>query len=79
MRVIECRKLEGNNISPMVKVSCGSQFKKTSSRKGTNRPVFDDVSLFLGSHNCYVCFRSPRLWCSSSSSVQWSCLTERSS
>ena len=43
--MLEGRKLEGNNVSPVVKVSCGNEFHKTSSRKGTNNPVFDEVCM----------------------------------
>lgn len=43
MHVIEGRKLAGVGINPLVKVTCGSEVKGTSSRKGTSSPLFDEV------------------------------------
>jgi dysferlin len=46
IHVIEARKLEGNNINPLIKVSCGDESQKTSTRRGTNSPVFDETLIF---------------------------------
>ena len=43
VHVIEGRKLAGVGINPLVKVTCGSEVKGTSSRKGTSSPLFDEV------------------------------------
>ena len=43
MHVLEARKLLGGQLNPIVKVVCGATIKETSSRKGTNNPLFDEV------------------------------------
>ena len=45
VHVIEARRLFGNNLKPVVKVTCGQSIKQTSVRKGTNRPYWDEVSI----------------------------------
>ena len=47
VHVIEGRKLAGVGINPLVKVTCGSEVKGTSSRKGTSSPLFDEVKRHL--------------------------------
>ena len=44
MHILEARKLVGAAINPVVKIACGMEVKRTSSRKGTNSPFFDEVS-----------------------------------
>ena len=48
VHVLEARKLLGGQLNPVVKVVCGSAIKETSSRKGTNNPLFNEVLLFKG-------------------------------
>ena len=33
----------GNNLKPMVKVTCGSTVRSTDIRKGTDNPFWDEV------------------------------------
>ena len=49
MHVLEARKLLGGQLNPIVKVVCGTTIKETSSRKGTNNPLFDEV---IYTHTC---------------------------
>ena len=44
VHVLEARKLVGSNPNPTVKVACGGHIQQTSTQKGTNNPVFDEVS-----------------------------------
>ena len=45
VHVLEARKLVGSNPNPTVKVACGRHIQQTSTQKGTNSPVFDEVSI----------------------------------
>lgn len=45
VHVLEARKLVGSNPNPTVKVACGGHIQQTSTQKGTNNPVFDEVSV----------------------------------
>ena len=47
VHVLEARKLLGGQLNPIVKVVCGNAIKETSSRKGTNNPLFDEVHTHL--------------------------------
>lgn len=44
VHVLEARKLVGSGLNPVVKVVCGKDIKETSTQKGTNSPLFDEVS-----------------------------------
>ena len=44
VHVLEAHKLVGSNPNPTVKVACGGHIQQTSTQKGTNNPVFDEVS-----------------------------------
>ena len=46
VHVLEARKLVGSNPNPTVKVACGRHIQQTSTQKGTNNPVFDEVSMY---------------------------------
>jgi hypothetical protein len=46
VHVIEARRLFGNNLKPVVKVTCGQSIKQTSVRKGTNRPYWNETLVF---------------------------------
>ena len=53
VHVLEARKLVGSDsMNPVVKVSCGVDNKQTSTQKGTNNPVFDEVSTCSTTVNC---------------------------
>ena len=45
VHILEARKLVGSGLNPMVKVTCGKDVQETSSQKGTNNPVFDEVCI----------------------------------
>lgn len=47
VHVLEARKLVGSNPNPTVKVACGGHIQQTSTQKGTNNPVFDEVSVLV--------------------------------
>ena len=42
--MLEARKLVGSGLNPVVKVACGKDIQQTSTQKGTNNPMFDEVS-----------------------------------
>lgn len=44
VHVLEARKLVGSGLNPVVKVACGKDIQQTSTQKGTNNPMFDEVS-----------------------------------
>ena len=48
VHVLEARKLVGSGLNPVVKVACGKDMQQTSTQKGTNNPVFDEVSRLPG-------------------------------
>lgn len=45
VHVLEARKLVGSGLNPVVKVACGKDIQQTSTQKGTNNPVWDEVSV----------------------------------
>ena len=52
VHILEARKLVGSGLNPVVKVVCGKDIKETSTQKGTNSPLFDEVLLLLKGHLC---------------------------
>ena len=55
VHVLEARKLVGSNPNPTVKVACGGHIQQTSTQKGTNNPVFDEVSEYTAVLPSSVC------------------------
>lgn len=45
MHIFEARRLMGNNLKPMVKVTCGSVVQSTGVRRGTEKPYWNEVCL----------------------------------
>lgn len=45
VHVLEARKLVGTNLNTTVKVICGMDVQQTSTQKGTDNPVFDEVRI----------------------------------
>ena len=50
MHIFEARRLLGNNLKPMVKVTCGSAVQSTGVRRGTENPYWDEVRML----ECYI-------------------------
>ncbi len=46
IKVFEARQLEGNNISPMVRIKCSNMIKTTKTIKSTNEPYWDEIFFF---------------------------------
>lgn len=47
VRIIEAKDLAGTEISPFVEITVGRQQKKTTVRKKTVSPYFDEVKIFF--------------------------------
>jgi hypothetical protein len=46
IKVVEARQLDGNNISPMVRIKCSNMIKTTKTIKSTNNPYWDEIFFF---------------------------------
>jgi hypothetical protein len=46
IKVIEARQLDGNNISPNVRIKCSNMFKTSKTITSTNSPYWDEIFFF---------------------------------